>query len=175
MAATMYSEGKSTAKDMARWAEWIRKAAGLGDPTGKCEYGSSMLQGTPEQKALGVKWLEESSADGCAKADTLLGVCHVQGIVGPADPAEALKWFRKGALRGDGGAANCLGFSYQIGNGVDADVVEAYKWLTIAIAEDNDPQGSANATVNLKKLVPKMTPEQIEEGKKRAAEFHPEN
>jgi len=46
--------------------------------------------------------------------------------------------------------------------------VEAYKWYQLAIR-----QGEPNAGVNKKRLLPKLTAEQIAEGERRAREFVP--
>ena len=48
------------------------------------------------------------------------------------------------------------------GQGTAQDNAEAYKWWTLA--KDN---GSEDAKSNLEKLEPKMTPEQIAEGRRR--------
>ena len=61
-----------------------------------------------------------------------------------------------------------LGMMYVNGKGVSTDFVEAYKWLELAAA-----QGDADA-VKARDLVLKLLkPEQIAEGKRRAAAFVP--
>lgn len=46
------------------------------------------------------------------------------------------------------------------------DAVEAYKWYCLAAA-----QGDAYGVTNRDRLLPYLTPEQLAEGQRRAAEF----
>jgi TPR repeat protein len=56
--------------------------------------------------------------------------------------------------------------SFARGQGVQQDYVEAYKWLNLAAG-----QGHTNAIKNRDLLAAQMTPEQIADGQKRAAQF----
>ena len=89
-------------------------------------------------------------------------------MIGPANPPEAVKWFRLAAEHGSPAGQNSLGYSYDIGAGVIADPVEAYKWYSLAVAA-----GERNAKVNMAKLLPRLTLEQIAAGKAEAAAFSP--
>ncbi len=61
-----------------------------------------------------------------------------------------------------------LGMMYVNGKGVSADFVEAYKWLELAAA-----QGDAEAVKARDLVFRLLKPEQIAEGKRRAAAFVP--
>ncbi len=81
---------------------------------------------------------------------------------------EAGKLFIRAAAQGFPHAQNAIGCSYETGQGVAQDVVEAYKWYHLAVA-----QNQRDAKVNLNRLLPKLSAEQIAEGKNRASQFVP--
>jgi TPR repeat protein len=56
---------------------------------------------------------------------------------------------------------------YQIGRGVPRDDVEAYKWYCLAAAQGNN----GIAMTNRDNLLRSLTPDQIAEGQRRAAEL----
>jgi TPR repeat protein len=75
----------------------------------------------------------------------------------------------KAAEQGLAAAQNGGAFANATGAGVaTVDVVEAYKWYLLAFAQ-NDP----NAKVNLEVLSPRLSLQQMEEGRRRASEFKP--
>ena len=79
---------------------------------------------------------------------------------------QAVHWFRLSAEGGNASGQNALGRVFQLGSTVPKDYVEAYKWLYLA-----QLQGHSLSTSNLERLVPLLTPSQIEEGKRRAVAF----
>jgi hypothetical protein len=86
-----------------------------------------------------------------------------------------VKWFRFSARQGYARGENALGFALATGNGTPQDLVEAYKWLVLASSQDKDADPKNRAIVSLNSILPKMTPAQIDEGKKRARDFVPES
>ena len=116
---------------------------------------------------------EKSGGPKLVVAEVNLGVLYVTGAKFAPDKTLAIELFRRAALQGDAGAANCLGYSLQSGDGVERDLVEAYKWLSLALARNASEETKQRATLNIERLLPLMTPSEIEEGKKRAAQFVP--
>jgi TPR repeat protein len=86
----------------------------------------------------------------------------------PQDYAEAANWYRKAAEQGLSTAQTNLGNLYSGGRGVPLDRVHAYMWLSLAAA-----RGDPNAE-KIQQLVAKaMTPAEITEAQKLAAEWKP--
>jgi hypothetical protein len=92
---------------------------------------------------------------------------HGYGVV--QDYTNALYWYRKAFEQGVADAGISLGAMYQAGRGVPRDDVEAYKWYCLAAAQGNN----GIAMTNRDSLLRSLTPEQIAEGQRRAAEFKP--
>jgi TPR repeat protein len=86
----------------------------------------------------------------------------------PNDYPEALKWFKKAADQGDPTAQFMLGEMYAQGLGVSKNNSEAYKWCYLSLSN-----GFSSAKTRVDDLTKRMTPAQIEEAKKRSAEFKP--
>jgi TPR repeat protein len=86
----------------------------------------------------------------------------------PQDDAEAIKWYTLGANQGDAFAQYGLGLMFRNGYGVEPDVVEAYKWLYLAAQ-----QGHGKAADDLDATAARMTAEQIQQAKARAAAWSP--
>ena len=130
-----------------------------------------------------------------------LGAAYEQGWFGTTNFHEALKWFKKAAAKGDPDAQNALGQMYQDGEGVQQNYVKAAKWYRVAAEHVPDFGGAGQGRNNLGLLyldgngVPKdyvqaymwfkltpqetnlsyakaqMTPAQIAEAERKAAEW----
>ena len=101
---------------------------------------------------------------GRAWAQSKLGWMYDTGHGVPQNYEEASKWYSKAAMQGDAWAQNNLGVMYQSGQVVRRDDVEAYKWYCLSAA-----QGNTRAISNRDTLVRSLTPLQIAEGQRRAA------
>ena len=77
-----------------------------------------------------------------------------------------MKWYRKAIEQNNASAQYNLGICYANGQGVEKDYAEAYKWTNLAAAQDDE---DAKKLRDL--LEANMTPEQIEEGNRRAKEW----
>jgi hypothetical protein len=119
-------------------------------------------------------------AQGDAHAHYKLGVTYYEGQdwamyeTGqgqPQDDADAVKWCRLAAVQGDASAQVNLGYMYDKGQGVPRDYVKAHKWYTLAasrfVASEREPRHEA--VENLDHIAAKMTPTQIAEAAKLAA------
>ena len=99
-----------------------------------------------------------------------LGVMYANGDGVPEDDKEAAKWFRKAAEQGNDGAQFNLGLMYDYGDGVPEDRVAAYAWWSIAAVNGHEPSKSIK-----RRLVKKMTPEQLSKGWKLSREMVKKN
>jgi hypothetical protein len=92
----------------------------------------------------------------------------MNGYFGETNLAQAAVLFRAAAEQGYPLAQLWSGLFLAQGKAGTRDFVEAWKWLELAAAAKN-----TNATPWLQSLQRTMSPEQIEEGRRRAREFKP--
>ena len=89
---------------------------------------------------------------------------HGKGVA--KDLTNYVVWTRKAADQGLAEAQNSIGYACETGDAGDTDLVEAYMWYQLAAK-----QGEPRSKVNLKRLMPRLTPEQISEGERRVLMF----
>ncbi len=159
------------------WTEADRKAllirARHGDIGAQSWLGTGYEQGwfgkADFQEAL--TWLRRAAKHGDPDAQNALGQMNEDGEGVPQNYVLAAKWYRKAAehvpdFGGAGQGRNNLGLLYMNGLGVPKDYVRAYMWFSLANSETNLSQAKAQ-----------MTPAQILEAERMAAEWkshHPE-
>jgi TPR repeat protein len=110
-------------------------------------------------------WFRKAAERGRPEAQTKLGVMYFMGQGIPRDIPESVKWFRQAAAQGETSAQVCIGAMYAQGVGVSQDLVEAYTWFLQALAG-----GNASAVKSCLVIEKLLTPRQIQEGHRRAAE-----
>lgn len=115
-----------------------------------------------------LKLLQPLADQGNAVAQTIMGMVYDNN----KDYAEAVKWYRKAADQGDAESQQFLAYCYSHGNGVQQDYVQAYMWHVISAQALSGSDKDLDTAV-LDSLAKKMTPEQIAEAKKLAAEWKP--
>jgi TPR repeat protein len=125
-------------------------------------------EGVRESDAEAAKWYRRAAEQGYAPAQYSLGGMYNHGDGVPKNYAEAAKWFRRAAEQGDSSAQNDLGEMYYYGEGVPGNDVEAYKWFALAAA-----RGNTEAIKKLDVMRGEMTPAQIAQGQRLAAEWKP--
>ena len=125
-------------------------------------------EGVPQNDAEAAKWYRLAAVQGNAPAQYNLGVMYRTGEGVPQDGAEAVKWYRLAADQGDVAAQINLGLMYQKGEGAPENYVEAYKWYSLAAA-----QGQSAVRNNRDAVRRLMTPAQVAEAQKLAAEWKP--
>ena len=113
--------------------------------------------------------VESAEKKGSAAAQFYLGEIFYYGQGAPQNYKEAVKWYKKAAEQGDAAAQSNLGVMYAKGEGVPQDYIKAHMWFNLAAAAGNE-----NAKHNRDVLGGKMTPTQIVEAQKLAAEWKPE-
>ncbi len=174
---SLYERGKGTPKDPAAAAKWYAKAADHGDMLAQAHLGRlyRLGAGVPRDAALAAKWSIKAATQGNAMAQANLGNMSLAGFGLPADPAAAAGWFKKAAEQGDAEAMLGLGMLCEAGKGVPKDVVQAHKWFALASVDDRtyDDGVFARARQAKEALAAKMTPAQLAQADKLAAEWTP--
>jgi TPR repeat protein len=147
-------------------------------------YGAQFVLGTMYQAGRGVpqnlveaaKWYEKAAEQGFAIAQFNLAVMYAKGEGVRHDDGEAAKWIRRAAEQGHLYAQTVLGGYYASGTGVPQDYVEAHKWYNLAASGSTLASNRRNHdnAIEMRDLVAaRMTPAQIAEAQKRAAEWKP--
>jgi TPR repeat protein len=171
---SFYMQGPLVERDYARAYALFQQAAAKGIALAELRLGISLINGLGVEKNIteGMEWIRKAADQGDPWAEFQLGLFLEKGLGLPADPVEAVKWFRFSALQGNPRGENAYGYALATGSGIPQDLVEAYKWYLLTLG-GKDSKAKVDATVNMNSLLPKLTPGQIEEGKKRAAAFVP--
>jgi TPR repeat protein len=110
--------------------------------------------------------IHTAANQGDARAQNNLGACFQYGWGGVQSDTEALKWYEKSANQGFVAAQQNLGCFYMMPR---RNKVEAYKWYLLAAA-----RGSSNAKQNIWSLERTLSPKQLAEGQKAAADWQAE-
>ena len=158
----------------AKWTESDRRAllskAQAGDAGSQMWLGCAYEQGWfgKADFAEALKWFRKSAAMGNPDAQNELGRMYEDGEGVKQNYALAAHWYKKAAehvpdLGGAGQGRNNLGMLYLEGKGVPRDYVQAYMWFSLFEVEPPNP--------NLAYAKTHMTPEQILEGERMAAEW----
>jgi TPR repeat protein len=169
--STQHNPAES-ASQFAKWTaaderEFLAKAQ-RGDASSQmwlgCAYEQGWLGTTNFPEAL--KWFRRSAEQGNPDAQFELGQMYAQGEGVAVNYALAAKWYRKAAehvpdLGGAGQGRNNLGLLYMSGDGVPKDYVHAYMWFSLV----------SEANPNLRFAKDQMTPEQIRQAERLAAEW----
>ena len=121
--------------------------------------------GMDKDTAAAVRWLSAAARQNHAQAQAELGAMYRLGRGVPEDAREAARLLTAAALAGVGIAQLSVGRMYRDGIGVDRDLVEAYAWFSAA-GDNNVMDGLAYRS----EIVKDMSPEQIAEGKRLAAQ-----
>jgi len=121
--------------------------------------------GMDKDAGAAARWLQRAAAQNHPLAQAELGTMYRLGRGVPEDPKEAARWLTAAATAGVGIAQLSIGRMYRDGVGVDRDLVEAYAWFSAA-GDNSVMDGFAYRS----EIAKDMSPEQIAEGKRRAAQ-----
>ena len=165
-----YAHGEGVAKDLAEAVKWYRKAAEQNHPRAQhsLAFCYAVGDGVPKDSGEAAKWFRKAAEQNLAVAQNGLGYCYEKGEGVAKDLVEAAKWYRKAAEQNDALAQMNLGRCYATVGGVTKDVVEAYKWFLLASA-----QGEERSKELMPLLEKQMSPDQLDEARKRARDFSP--
>ncbi len=171
-----YAHGKGVTKDVAAALKWWRKSANQGQVHAQNALGQFYFYGEHPGDTNHInypeaaRWLRKAAELGSAPAMSTLGYMYLHGIGVGRDWSQALQWNRRAAELGDAGAQDNLGQMYENGYaGLPLDLVQACKWFWLSEQQGN-PAGRHD--VMEIELHQALTPEQIDEAKRLAAEFH---
>ena len=131
-----------------------------------------MGRGVSQDFSKALHWYKKSAGNGNTVAQYNLGVLFMDGRGTAVENKTAISWWQKAANQGLLQAQKNLGIAYWRGDGVSKDLIKARMWLDIAIRYADI--GVLEEIHNLAYTVEKqMTPSQIAEAKRLAAEWKP--
>ena len=148
-----------------------------GDAAAQAAIGRIYLEGkgAPKDPRTAALSYEKAAAQGHAGAQFQLAKLVGSGVgVKAADPVRAAQLMEKSADQGVVWAMHSLGLMYKDGTGVDKDIVKAHKWMNLAASTPESPVASeyiAFAKEARKELESVMSPEQLKDAQKLAAEW----
>jgi uncharacterized protein len=171
----MYEEGKGVRVDFGQALIWYRKAAAQEEAQGQNNLGRMYEQGrgVSQDYVQAVAWFRKAAEQGFAMAQSNLGQMYAQGHGVSQDYVQASAWFRKAADQGDSDGQFQLGYMYLNGMGVVQDYVFAHMWSNLAASQLPPGRERDAAVRNRNFATRKMTPVQINEAQRMAAEWKP--
>lgn len=125
-------------------------------------------RGVPQNYTEAIRWYRLAAEQGYASAQTNLGSMYHLGKGVLRNDIEAVKWFQLAAERGDARGQSILGLMYHKGFGIPQNFVLAHMWWNLAGAA-----GDAAAPQLREFVASKMTPAQLSEAQRLAAEWTP--
>ena len=171
-----YQKGQGVSKDGQAAARWYRKAAEQGHSSAQNSLAIMYKngKGVRQDNEEAVKWLRKAAEQGTASAITNLGNSYASGQGVPQDLHEAAKLYQEAADLGFGGAQLSLAGCYLRGRGVWRDYIQAHMWATLS--QERLPEEHRARAVRARELAAEnMTPEEISQAQKLAAEWTPKS
>ena len=158
-------------KDYAKAVGAFQKAAANGNVEAQRRLGFMVYhgEGVKQDNKRAVALFEQAAEAGDSESAANLGKMYEYGMSVEQDDTHATMWYRKAAELGDRHAQFDASVMYYKGQGVARDRVEAAKWWTLAMMNGGRWAESMRPTVESAES--KLTPEEIAEGKRRAAEW----
>ncbi|HIJ37928.1 MAG TPA: rhomboid family intramembrane serine protease [Rhodospirillaceae bacterium] len=168
--AVLYQNGDGLPQDVAEAMRWFAKAADQGFVNAEVNLGNGYKQGhgVPQDDAMALKWYRKAAEQGFAPAQFNLALMYQDGLAVPQDDAMAMHWYRKAADQGFVMALINLGAGYHLGQGIEKSDIQAYKYFAIA-AQKGNKQAAANRDF----LARTLSPTELAQAQKLAAEWQP--
>ena len=169
-----YAQGKGVPENMKEAVAWWQKSAAQGQVYAQNALGQFYCFGdhfgdTNVDYAQAMLWLRKAAEQNYAPAMATLGYMYLYGVGAERDSSLALQWNRRAADMGDAGAEDDLGQMYENGDGgLPHDLIQAYKWFWLSDQQGN--RGGQHDVMQIE-LHQALTPQQIDEAKRLAAEF----
>jgi hypothetical protein len=162
--------------------------ARAGDPEAEYRYAEQENGGEVETAGAGsltyvpaFTWLLRSAQGGYVPAYAALAGDYQRGMGTAINLAEALRWLRQGAAVRDPDCEFGLAGMFAAGEGVPADPVQGYAWMAIYAWDSQGlhPHSSAEppgmmADQQLAELGNRLTPAQVDAGRRLATTWRPE-
>jgi TPR repeat protein len=140
-----FQRGQGTARDTARAAAWLKRAAEQGHPAGQTGLGLLYMSGDGVAKdpAVAISWFRKAAELNYASAEGQLGWAYCTGNGVGKNAEAAMQWLRRGAEQGNPFVQNKLGVAYSKGECVTKNEATALGWFRKA-AEQGDVDGVRN-------------------------------
>lgn len=156
--------------------KWLGKAADKNDAWAQYELGYTYEYGSglavPKNPVEAVKWYRKGAERDHFQAQMRLAFSLQRGIGAPQDLVEAAKWYRVVAEYNHPEGKKALSDCYALGRGVEKNSVEAYAWKILAA--DGAFGVYLKYVEERDEFAKQLTPQQLAEGQKRAAELKPQ-
>lgn len=122
-----YRRGTGVAKDLAKSAEYLLKAAkaGIAEAQGQTGLNYWFGNGVEENHTEAYKWLSMCALQGEARGLYLLGRASEVGVGCTKDPKEAFRLYQQAAEKGESDAVYQLGECCYFGSGTEKDPQQA--------------------------------------------------
>jgi uncharacterized protein len=175
----LYEIGAGVERDWLKAAEWYGKAAEAGDDGAAAALGfigRNWVKVSSGSSQIVYALVEKAAKTGNPRAQFSLGLMNYRigdlsfdQTTGNLD--EALLWYRRAAEQGDVDAEIVLALAYAKGIGVAQSEIEAFKWYDIAVSLAKYADVKDDVVKRREELARAMSPAQIEEATKLAAEW----
>ena len=164
------------------WLAALERSAEHGHVEAQAELGRVYYQGyifvnnramkVPKDYSRALKLCQHAAELGHGTAQYGLGKMYYYGLGVPKNYTKAFNWYLKSAMRGVWIAQGELGMMYSNGRGVLQDFVQAYAWLNLAASRGDMVDSWLRVAVSQRdRVLEKMTPAQVAEAQKLAAEL----
>jgi len=149
-------------------SESLLKRAESGDAAACYDLGLKYNSGdgVAQDYKKAAEWYEKAAGKGNTAAEYDLGLINLGGQLGTRNYEKAVKCFESAAWKGHAVAMCKLGMMYYDGLGTGQDFILANAWLNVGLA-NGSPKGANDVARTLKRL----SPEQLKEAEKKAAEI----
>ncbi|OHC74829.1 MAG: hypothetical protein A3G18_10315 [Rhodospirillales bacterium RIFCSPLOWO2_12_FULL_58_28] len=161
--------------------KWIEKAALHGLAPAQERLGIMYYHGDGVAKDVGeaVKWLNAATEGGLDDSPMILADIHLKGLNGAVNAQEGYRLMKISAERDNVIAQLALSIMCFFGKGTDKDPVQAYKWFLLADQKREQLKNTPGETktyhdISLPDFTKRMSPQQIAEAERLAAEWRPE-
>jgi len=163
-----YNTGRGVTRDLNAGAKWINAAAARGEPRAQYTVGAALYNGNGvgQDYARAAEYLAGAAEQGHADAQFLLGECFANGRGVAKNLAWAARWYGKAAAQGQPDGAFSYGVVRAAGLGLPVDMSWGYAWLDVASERGHGKAGEVRAAI-----ANKMSPAEIDKGKRRSAAF----
>ena len=167
-----YNAGRGVEQDLNAGAKWINDAALRGEPRAQYAVGAALYNGAgvSQDYARATAYLGRAAEQGHADAQFLLGECYANGRGVTKNLSWAARWYGKAAAQGHPDGAFSFGVVQAAGLGLPINMPDGYAWLDIASDRGHRQAGDVRSAI-----ANKMSPAEIEAGKRRSKAFAPES
>lgn len=158
-------------RDYASARSAFKKAAASGSAEAQRRLGFMFYhgEGVAQDSKKAVTLFERAAEGGDSESAFNLAKMYEFGMGVKQEDGRAAEWYRKGAEMGDPYSQFNASVMYYQGRGVARDRTEAAKWWTIAMMKGGEFAERIRPSVE--SAEGKLSPEEIAEGKQRAAKW----